>query len=40
MAFIDKINPDVPEGSLLIRNGDYILKDPEAKVSRIPLNKK
>ena len=26
MAFIDKINPDVPEGRLLIRNGDYVLK--------------
>jgi len=30
MAFIDKIIPDIPEGRLLIRNGDYILKDPEA----------
>ena len=40
MAFIDKINPDVPEGRLLIRNGDYVLKDPEAKVSSIPLDKK
>ena len=29
MAFIDKINPDVAEGRLLIRNGDYVLKDPE-----------
>lgn len=29
MAFIDKINPDVPEGRLLIRNGEYVLKDPE-----------
>ena len=40
MAFIDKINPDVPEGRLLIRNGDYVLKDPEAEVSSIPLDKK
>ena len=32
MAFIDKINPDVPEGRLLIRNGDYVLKDPEKEV--------
>ena len=40
MAFIDKINPDVPEGRLLIRNGEYVLKDPEAEVSSIPLNKK
>ena len=24
MAFIDKINPDVPEGSLLIRNGEDV----------------
>ena len=28
MAFIDKINPDVPEGRLLIWNGEFILKDP------------
>ena len=40
MAFIDKINQDVPEGRLLIRNGDYVLKDPEAEVSSIPLDKK
>ena len=40
MAFIDKINPDIPEGRLLIRNGKYVLKDPEAEVSSIPLNKK
>lgn len=33
MAFIDKINPDVPEGRLLIRNGDYVLKDPEDGVN-------
>ena len=33
MAFIDKINPDVPEGRLLIRNGDYVLKDPEAEAT-------
>ena len=24
MAFIDKINPDVPEGRLLIRNGEDV----------------
>ena len=30
MAFIDKINPDVPEGRLLIRYGEFILKDPDA----------
>ena len=30
MAFIDKINPDVPEGRLLIRNGEFILKDHDA----------
>ena len=35
MGFIDKINPDVPEGRLLIRNGDYVLKDPEARESSI-----
>ena len=40
MAFIDKINPDVPEGRLLIRNGEFILKDPDAEVSKIPLDKK
>ena len=40
MAFIDKINPDVPEGRLLIRNGEFILKDPDAEVSKIPLVKK
>ena len=34
MAFIDKINPDVPEGRLLIRNGDYVLKDPEKEVTQ------
>ena len=33
MAFIDKINPDIPEGRLLIRDGRYILKDPQAEVS-------
>ena len=33
MAFIDKINPDVPEGRLLIRNGDYVLKDPKGNQS-------
>ena len=26
MAFIDKINPDVPEGRLLIRNGNMFSK--------------
>ena len=36
MAFIDKINPDVPEGRLLIRNEEFILKDPEAEVFKIP----
>lgn len=40
MAFIDKINPDIPEGRLLIRDGRYILKDPEAEVSSIPLKNK
>ena len=40
MAFIDKINPDVPEGRLLIRNGEFILKDPDAEVSKVPLDKK
>ena len=40
MAFIDKINPDVPEGRLLIRNGEFILKDPDPEVSKIPLDKK
>lgn len=29
MAFIYKINPDVADSRLLIRNGDYVLKDPE-----------
>ena len=40
MAFIDKINPDIPEGRLLIRNGEFILKDPDAEVSKVPLDKK
>ena len=33
MAFIDKINPDLPEGRLLIRNGEFILKYPDSEVS-------
>ncbi len=32
MAFIDKINPDEAEGRLLIRYGDYVLKDPNSKI--------
>ena len=40
MAFIDKINPDLPEGRLLIRNGEFILKYPDAEVSKVPLDKK
>jgi hypothetical protein len=40
MAFIDKINPDLPEGRLLIRNGEFILKYPNAEVSKVPLDKK
>ena len=36
MAFIDKINPDLPEGRLLIRNGEFILKYPDAEVSKVP----
>ena len=40
MVFIDKINPDLPEGRLLIRNGEFILKYPDAEVSKVPLDKK
>ena len=39
MAFIDKNNPDVPEGRLLIRNGDYVLKDPEDGVNVFNVSK-
>lgn len=39
MAFIDKINPDVPEGRLLIRNGDYVLKDHEDGVNVFNVSK-
>ena len=39
MAFIDNNNPDVPEGRLLIRNGDYVLKDPEDRVNVFNVSK-
>ena len=40
MAYIDKINPEIPEGRIIIRNGDIILKDESAPQSPVPLPQK
>ena len=40
MAFIDKINPEMPEGRIIIRNGEIFLKDPDAVQSETNLKDK
>lgn len=37
IMYTDKINPDHPEGRLLISNGRFHLKDPSLPISSIPL---
>lgn len=40
MAYVDKINPEIPEGRILIIKGDIILKDESAPTSPMPLLQK
>lgn len=40
MAYIDKINPAMPEGRIIIRDGIIFLKDPDGPQSAIPLEEK
>lgn len=40
MAYIDKIDLSIPEGRIIIRDGDIILKDEAATPSSIPLSQK
>ena len=40
MAYIDKINPAMPEGSIVVRDGQILLKDKGCPMSTVPLSSK
>jgi len=40
MAYIDKINPAMPEGRIVVRDGQILLKDKGCPMSTVPLSSK
>lgn len=40
MAYIDKINPAMPEGRIVVRDGQILLKDKVCPMSTVPLSSK
>ena len=40
MAYIDKINPAMPEGRIVVRDGQILLKDKGYPMSTVPLSSK